>query len=156
MRVPAVLSIVGSLIAVAALPLAAQRGGGSAADEAAIRALVARYGEAREREDPDAIAAVLTEDADQHTSAGTWRRGRDTFVAGTIESSRRNPGNRRIVVETVRFLTAKVAIVDGPYDIAGAAAAQRLWTTFVVARTADGWRIAAIRNMVPTGPAVSR
>lgn len=156
MRVPVLMFVIGSFVAGPALPLTAQRAGGSAADEAAIRALVAAYGEAREREDAEAIAAVLTDDADQHTSSGAWRRGRDTFVAGTLESSRRNPGNRRIVVETVRFLTADVAIADGPYDIAGTAATQRLWTTFVVARTADGWRIAAIRNMVPTGPAEPR
>ena len=28
---------------------------------------------------------------------------------------------------------------------------RRMWTTFVLVRTADGWRISAIRNMAPTG-----
>jgi len=31
-----------------------------------------------------------------------------------------------------------------------------MWTSLVILRTADGWRIAAIRNMLPAPPAPSR
>jgi len=34
---------------------------------------------------------------------------------------------------------------------AGAGGTRRMWATLVLKREADGWRIAAIRNMVPTG-----
>lgn len=121
-------------------------------DEDAVRALVARYTAAREARDPNAVAALFTTDADQFTTGGEWRRGREQIREGTAASSRRNPGARRIVIETVRLVTRDVAIADGPYEIAATgAAARRMWTTIVAVRTAAGWRIAAIRNMVPTG-----
>ena len=123
----------------------------SPADEAAVRAVVARYVNARELRDAAAIEALFTRDADQLTTSGEWRRGRDKVVPGTLESSRRNPGTRQIRIDTVRFLTPDVAIVDGPYEISVAGAAPRpMRTTIVVKREAEAWRIAAIRNMVPT------
>ena len=106
---------------------------------------------ARERRDPKAIEQVFTIDADQRTTAGEWRRGRAAVVPGTLESSKQNAGTRAIKVEAVRFLTPDVAIADGPYEIGAAdgAGVRRMWTTIVLTRGSDGWRIAAIRNMVP-------
>jgi uncharacterized protein (TIGR02246 family) len=121
------------------------------ADEKAVRDVIAKYMEARALRDPRAIEQVFTVDADQQTTSGEWRRGRAEIVPGTLESSQRNAGTRAIKVETVRFVTSDVAIADGPYEIGEGAAARRMWTTIVVTRTRDGWRIAAIRNMVPTG-----
>jgi uncharacterized protein (TIGR02246 family) len=107
---------------------------------------------ARAAQDPAAVASLFTDDADQFTSGGEWRRGRNRIRTGTDESSKRNPGARRISVEAVRFVTRDVAIADGPYEIAtNSTPARRMWTTFVLVRTGDGWRISAIRNMVPTG-----
>ena len=121
------------------------------ADEKAVRDVIARYMEARELRDPRAIEQLFTGDADQHTTSGEWRRGRAAVVPGTLESSQRNAGTRAIKVEVVRFLTPDVAIADGPYEIGEGAGLRRMWTTIVVTRTSEGWRIAAIRNMVPTG-----
>ena len=124
----------------------------NARDEAEIRTLVERYMAAREAQDPAAVAALFTPDADQFTTAGDWRRGREQIRTGTAESSRRNPGARRISIEAIRFVTAGVAIADGRYEITtGGAPARRMWTTLVLVRTEGGWRISAIRNMVPTG-----
>ena len=124
-------------------------------DEAAVRAVVKQYMDARERRDARALEALFTSDADQHTTAGEWRKGRAAVVPGSLESSQRNAGARTIRVETVRFITPDVAIVDGPYEIDPGAGAnvRRMWTTVVVARGTDGWRIAAIRNMIPRAPA---
>ncbi len=77
-------------------------------------------------------------------------------VPGTLESSTRNPGNRSIAIAAVRFITPDVAIADGPYEIAGGGTVRRMWTTLVLEREAGVWRIAAIRNMVPTGGAAQR
>lgn len=122
-----------------------------AADEAAVREVVRRYVDARELRSPEAVGALFTEDADQHTTAGEWRRGRAGIVPGTMRSSTANPGSRSITVETVRFLTPDAAIADGPYVISGAGqATRRMWATLVLTRQPDGWRIAAIRNAVPT------
>jgi uncharacterized protein (TIGR02246 family) len=130
-------------------PLVAQAPGGASADEAAVREVVRRYVNARELRDPKAIEALFTADADQHTTSGEWRRGRAQVVAGTMESSARNPGQRRITIDAVRFITPEVAIADGPYEIGGGGTVRRMWTTLVLRREAGGWRIAAIRNMVP-------
>jgi uncharacterized protein (TIGR02246 family) len=116
-------------------------------DEQAVREVVRQYVNARELKDPKAIGALFTEDADQHTTGAEWRRGRAQIVPGTLESSTRNPGPRRITVDAVRFMTPDVAIVDGPYEIG----TRRMWTTIVLQRDAGIWRIAAIRNMVPAG-----
>ena len=124
------------------------------ADEAAIRGVVKKYVDARDRIDPKATATLFTADADQLVSSGEWRKGLDAVVKGTTASSQSNSGKRTITVETVRFLARDVAIVDGRYELAGAAAdtaARKMWTTLVMKRGSDGWKIAAIRNMLPAG-----
>lgn len=120
-------------------------------DSEAIETLVGKYASARESRDPQAIRELFTDDADQLVSSGTWRRGREALVDGMLGSSRRNPGTRTLTVETVRFPAPGVAVADARYVIAGSdgAADRKMWSTFVCLRTDDGWRIAAIRNMLP-------
>jgi uncharacterized protein (TIGR02246 family) len=122
-------------------------------EEAAVREVVKRYVDARERRDPKAIEALFTEDADQLTSSGQWRRGRGEVVKGTLASSQQNSGTRTITIETVRFPAPGVALADGRYEISGLAggATRRMWTSFVLTGKEGGWRIAAIRNMLPAG-----
>jgi uncharacterized protein (TIGR02246 family) len=143
-----VLVVTGVLLASAGL--AAQTPSAST-DEPAVREVVRRYVNARELKDPAAIEALFTADADQHTTSGEWRRGRAQIVPGTLESSKRNPGTRNITVQAIRFITPDVAIADGPYEITGTTGTRRMWATLVLKREAGGWRIAAIRNMIPTG-----
>jgi uncharacterized protein (TIGR02246 family) len=145
-------SVVALLVAVTAVASSQTRE--AAGDEGAVRALVAAYVDAREKRDPAAIGALFTADADQVNSAGDWRRGRDGIVKGTLESSARNSGARRITVKSVRFAGPGLAIVDGDYEIGpatGSGAARQMWTTFVMVRQPEGWKIAAIRNSLPTG-----
>ena len=120
-------------------------------DEAAVREIVKRYVDAREQRDPKAIEALFTEDADQLTSSGQWRRGRGEVVKGTMASSQQTGGTRTITIETVRFPARGVAIADGRYEISGLAggATRRMWTSFVLTGSDGGWRITAIRNMLP-------
>jgi uncharacterized protein (TIGR02246 family) len=126
----------------------------SAADEAAIRALVQKYVDARDQGNAEAVAALFTADADQLVSSGEWRKGRDKLVSGAMASSQRE-GKRTITIETIRPISADVALADGRYQIASltGGAPRQMWTAFVVSRKADGWRIAAIRNMLPAPPA---
>lgn len=120
-------------------------------DVDAVKALVARYVEARESRDATALAALFTSDADQLVSSGEWRRGRDAVVRGGLASSAQNSGARTITVESVRLVSREVAVADGRYEIVGGAdGPRRMWTSFVLLRTSGGWRIAAIRNMRPT------
>lgn len=127
-------------------------------DEAAIRGLVAKYVDARERIDPKAVEELFTSDADQLVSSGEWRKGRDAVVSGTMASSRNSGGRRSIIVESVRMVTSDVAIADGRYELSGLAggATRSMWTTLVLKRTEKGWRISAIRNMLPATAASTR
>ena len=122
-------------------------------DEQLIRDLVAKYASAREVRNPEAIDALFTPDADQLVSSGEWRFGRDSLVAGMLRSSQRNPGDRTITVERVRFISSETAIADARYAIKGrdGAADRNMWSTFIVVKEAGGWRLAAIRNMLPAG-----
>jgi uncharacterized protein (TIGR02246 family) len=118
--------------------------------EADVREVVKKYVDAREKTNPEAIGALFTADADQLTSSGEWRKGRDAIVRGTIASSQQTGGTRTITIETVRFPAPRVAIADGRYEIAGGAeGTRRMWTTFLLTRTSGRWEIAAIRNMLP-------
>jgi uncharacterized protein (TIGR02246 family) len=146
--------IVFALLAAAAALLAQNR----SADDAAVRTIVQKYMDARDAEDPHAIEALFTADADQLVSSGEWRKGRDAVVKGTLASSRNSGGKRTITVESVRFLAPTVAIADGRYELTGLAGGQtrKMWTSVIVTRGADGWRIAAIRNMLPAPPAPAK
>lgn len=114
-----------------------------------IRALVGRYVAAREALSEAQVTTLFTPDADQLVSSGEWRRGRPALVKGALASSRSNEGRRTVTLESIRLLTPDTALADGRYEIAGAADTRRMWSTFVLQRTPDGWRIAAIRNMLP-------
>ncbi|MBZ5581549.1 MAG: SgcJ/EcaC family oxidoreductase [Acidobacteriia bacterium] len=110
---------------------------------------------ARERVDAKSIEALFTSDADQLVSSGEWRKGRDEVVRGALASSRNTGGTRSITLESIRFISSDVALADGRYEISGLAGGQdrRMWTTLILHRAPGGWRIAAIRNMLPAAPA---
>ena len=97
-----------------------------------------------------AIERLFTAEADQHTTSGEWRRGRAAVIQGSMESSKSNPGKRSITIEVVRFITSDVAVADGRYEITDGTNVRRMWTTIILERDNGTWRIAAIRNMVPT------
>ena len=128
--------------------------GDRSADEAAVRSIVRQYADAREKRDAGAIAEVFTPDADQLVSSGEWRLGREKVVPGTLASSAETGGRRETQVERVRFVSKEVAIADARYSITGSPRGDRhMWSTFVVVKVPAGWRIAAIRNMLPSVPA---
>jgi len=114
-------------------------------DQTAIRGLVQKYLDARDKRDAKAVEALFTSEADQLGSSGEWRKGRDAVVKGTLASSEATGGKRTINVETIRFLTKDTAIADGRYEIND----RKMWSTFLMVRTPDGWKIGAIRNMLP-------
>lgn len=127
--------------------LFAAQAGKTSGDDAAVRDMVKRYADARDVSDPKAIGGLFSDDADQLVSTGEWRRGKDALVRGMLASSARETGKRTLTVETVRFLGSDVAIADARYEIGD----RKMWSTFIMKRGAGGWRIAAIRNMLPTG-----
>jgi uncharacterized protein (TIGR02246 family) len=145
-------------ICAASLVLAAALFAQRAPDDAAVREIVQKYMDARDRQDARAIEALFTPDADQLVSSGEWRKGRPEVVKGTMASSQSTGGKRTITVESVRFLAPGVALADGRYDLTGLAGGEtrRMWTSLTIVKAADGWKIAAIRNMLPAAPAPAK
>jgi len=121
-----------------------------AADDAAIRQLVQKYMDARNTADAAATRSLFTDDADQLVSTGEWRKGIDALMRGMMASSHKENGKSTIPVESIRFLDHNAAIADGRYVTTTAGKTRDMWTTLIVKRTPSGWRIAAIRNMLPS------
>jgi uncharacterized protein (TIGR02246 family) len=115
------------------------------ADEAQVREIVRKYSDARDHPDAKTLEVLFTPDADQLVSSGTWRKGREEVVRGSIASSQSETGKRTITVESVRFLSPTVALADARYELGD----RKMWTTLLVTRDQSGWRISAIRNMLP-------
>lgn len=136
--------------AIAAFALA-QQPASRAADEAAIRELANAFLATRAGSDADSLRALLVEEADQQVTSGRMRSGREAVVQGSLETTQATGGQRTITLERIRFLTADVAIADGPYAIVGRndGPDRHYRTTFVVQRVDGAWKIAAIRNMLP-------
>jgi len=122
-----------------------------ASDEAAIRAVVQAFLDTRDRNDAAALAALLTADVDQQQTSGNMRRGRDAVVKGSLATQQSTGGKRTITLESIRFVTADVAIADGRYDSLGRAdgSDRHMLTSMVLKREAGHWKIAAIRNSLP-------
>lgn len=122
------------------------------ADESAVRKLVSKYVDARNGRDAEATRALFTKDADQLVSSGEWRRGIDALVRGAMASSQKENAKSSITLQAVRFLGNDIAIADGLYETSAAATGtvRKMRTTLICQRTDSGWRIAAIRNMLPS------
>jgi uncharacterized protein (TIGR02246 family) len=125
-----------------------------AADEAAVRAVIQAFLDTREKNDAAGLAALLTADVDQRQTSGNLRSGRDAVVSGSLTTQQSTGGRRTISVDSLRFIGPDVAIADGRYDSLGRADGtdQRMLTSMVLRREGGAWKIAAIRNMLPSQP----
>ena len=145
-------ALLAALAGGAATPAYAQ--GDRTADEAAIRAVIQAFLDTREKNDAAGLAALLTPDVDQRQTSGNMRSGRDAVVSGSLTTQQSTGGRRTITVDSLRFVGQDVAIADGRYDSLGRADGtdQRMLTSMVLRREAGTWKIAAIRNMLPSEP----
>lgn len=113
--------------------------------------LIDDYSLAREKRDTVLLKTILTDDVDQLVSSGEWRNGIRAAVQGMLSSSQSNPGTRSLIIEKIRFLDSKNAIADARYEIKNPdGSVRKMWSTFVVAQQQGRWKIAAIRNMLPS------
>ena len=116
------------------------------ADEAAIRAQLAAYTEARHTGDGNAQAAFYTEDADsylwgtRHMSKGRAQIAHDMTPANPDPALL---GAFRIEVESVGFLGADVAVVDGQYFAIGPA--PRGHAFYLMVKQGGRWLIRSAR-----------
>jgi uncharacterized protein (TIGR02246 family) len=143
-----------ALVLIVAAQVAFAQGGDRAADAAAIRAVIQAFLDTREKNDAAGLAALLTADVDQRQTSGNMRSGRDAVVQGSLGTQQSTGGTRTISVDSLRFVGPDVAIADGRYDSLGRADGtdQRMLTSMVLRREGGAWKIAAIRNMLPSNP----
>jgi uncharacterized protein (TIGR02246 family) len=148
------LALTGIAMLIAVSPAPAQNTS-RAADESAIKAVIKGFIDTREANDRAGLTALLTEDADQRQTSGNMRSGREAVVSGSLETTQSTGGRRTITVDSLRFLGADVALADGRYDSIGRSdgSDSRMLTAIVLRREGGAWKIAAIRNMLPTAPA---
>ncbi len=130
----------------------------SASDEIAIRQLVQNYMQARNTKNAEATRSLFTKDADQLVSTGEWRKGIDGLVQGAMASSQKETGQSSIAIESIRFIDPDIAIADGRYETSSlvSSTTRKMWTTLIVRRTETGWKIAAIRNMLPASNSTAK
>jgi uncharacterized protein (TIGR02246 family) len=143
-----------AFVAAAATALVSAQSADRAADEAAVRAVIKAFIDTREANDSAGLAALMTADVDQRQTSGNMRSGRDAVVSGSMATQQSTGGRRTITVDSLRFVGPDVAIADGRYDSVGRADGgdQRMLTSMVLRREGGAWKIAAIRNMLPSTP----
>jgi len=116
-----------------------------------ITALIDKYSLARENKDTVLLKAILMPDVDQLVSTGEWRNGVQSSVKGMQRSSAATPGTRTLTVDKIRLVSSSSAIVDCRYEIKNDdGSLRKMWSTFVVVSEKGGWKISAIRNMLPS------
>ncbi|MES2795722.1 MAG: DUF4440 domain-containing protein, partial [Bacteroidota bacterium] len=120
-------------------------------DSKAIYSLIDQYTESREKRDTVLLKSILMDDIDQLVSSGEWRMGIHAAVIGMMQSSEANSGSRKIIIDKLRFLNNMVGLVDARYEIQNAdGSIRKMWSTFMAVKEKGVWKIAAIRNMLPT------
>src|SRR5690242_13188648 len=77
-----------------------------------IFSLIDKYSEAREKRDTTMLKTILTADIDQLVSTGEWRNGISESVKGMLQSSAASPGTRKLVIDKIRMLDQRTALVD--------------------------------------------
>jgi uncharacterized protein (TIGR02246 family) len=122
-------------------------------DEAAIRVAAQKYQEALARGDGPALAKLWTADGDIIDDAGRTLNGRETVAqikpapADAQKPAVENPAIH-IKETNLRFVTSDVAIEDGTVEVRHPDTANPLagWFAATWVRTADGWKIAGLRE----------
>jgi uncharacterized protein (TIGR02246 family) len=120
------------------------------ADEQAIRDLLARFAEAFNKGDADAIAAQFTEDARVVDEEGEVAEGRDAIRARFAESFAENPDLRvDFQVDRLDFLTPDVALEEGhgtARESAEGVPPETSYYTAIYVKRDGKWLISRVRD----------
>ena len=140
------------LVLTLSLLVTAQENSMRSDDDAAIRRVIQRQDEARERGDWKALGQLFTEDADWLTSTGEWRKGRAQIERSVAQAGATTykGGSFATRVESVRLITPTVAMADTVFEIANIDGGSRKGhRAYVLVKSGKTWLIAANRSMVP-------
>jgi uncharacterized protein (TIGR02246 family) len=91
----------------------------TADDEQAVRKVIADYGDAWNKHDPDAILALFTDDADWVNVAGSWWHGQAEHRRGTtwVHAHVFKNAHGHIGAVVVRFSTKDTAVAIFTHDV---------------------------------------
>lgn len=141
-------------------PVVALAQGSAGADDGAIRKVVQQHDQTRSSGDWKGAAALYAEDGSTLTSAGEWRRGRAGIEKGgaTLGAAVYKGAKYATTITHVRLLAPTVALADGTFEISGigGSGTRKGHSTYVLVKSGDAWKIAAVRSMVPTAAGPSR
>ena len=137
--------LVGAFVLRTVLPLSAQ----SAQDEAAVRARLAAYADARNKRDAHAEALCYTEDGDFRSSLGPFVSGRAAVEKQLTVNDPTYHFNLEIT--KFRFLNPTTAIVDAEVRTGTSKGEGVLVADYVVVKEGSAWLISAGR--IATKPA---
>jgi uncharacterized protein (TIGR02246 family) len=122
------------------------------AGESAIRKVIQQQDDARNTSNWKALSALFTDDADQLTSAGEWRKGRAEIEKGVAQTMTGTYKGAKYVttIDKIRMVAPNVAIADGTFEIQNIAGGgtRHGHSSYVMVKSDGGWRIAASRSMV--------
>jgi uncharacterized protein (TIGR02246 family) len=128
---------------------------GSAADEAAIKAIATTYAAAWAKGDAKAVSNTFTADAIDIGADGVMNTGRDAILKATSAALAGPYKGSTLVINTapVIFLKPDVALAHGTYTTSagGKVVAEGHWMGVDV-KTASGWQIRALEALVPPPP----
>jgi uncharacterized protein (TIGR02246 family) len=148
-------------VAVGQTPTPRPGAGGPRTDlenDAEIRRLLAEFEAAWNRHDAVAMAALWTIDGDHLEPDGRLAKGRDEVQSLFLREHQAafKETVLKVEVQTILFVTADVALVDGSYDLTGArypqgnpVPARHGHLTAVMLEERSRWWVAASRLMVP-------
>jgi uncharacterized protein (TIGR02246 family) len=143
-----------------AAPVGAQAPAGSGAEEAAVKKLVQEWDAVRNNGDWKAFAQFYTPEATSLSSDGTWRKNRQEIEKGATDvwTSTYKGAKYRTTVESVRSLAPNVTVADARFEISNISGggSRKGRTTLLLVKSDRGWRIAAVRHMVPVPAGAAR
>jgi uncharacterized protein (TIGR02246 family) len=147
-------------VMVLASPGVARGQAGVAADDAAVQKLVQEWDAARNQGDWKAFAQFYTADATTLSSDGTWRKGQAEIEKGAAQlwNTTYKGSSYRSTVESVRTVTPDVLVADTTFEISGipGGGSRKGRSTLVLTKSDGGWKIAAVRSMVPVAAGAVR
>ena len=155
-------------LAAALIPAFAHPATAQSADEAEIRAVATRQGEAWSRHDAKAYAALFTKDCDVVNVVGWWWKGRNELEhkLTPMFSSMFSTSQLAIKDVHVRFLSPDIALVHARWTMTGARMPPGIpepragIQTLVFTKVTGRWLITGFQNTnsvpeqpIPAGPA---
>jgi len=161
LMVVAVLCVAGSAVAQSKTPVVKPGAGGPRSDLAnddAIRAVYAEFVAAWKAHDTKKMASMFAIDGDTMEPDGVVAKGRpevEKHFASEHTGAFKNT-ELKLTVDSVWFINADTALVDGTYVVLGAVDAngqplppRKGLLTSVLIREDGTWHVAASRSMIP-------